>query len=203
MDLKQSMEILGDGFSFSAEDTAAAVELLNLPRDAKILDVGTGMGSMAITLALAGYHVLTGEPEDDDSIYANQDWLDNAKKVGVNHKIKFKALNALALPFQDQNFDAIFSLGSLHHIDENQRSTVIKELHRILKPHGIICFLEPNPKAVEMVRKLDPTHPDETDPTPYAQGTGMAIQTIKGRNFDTFILHPPGSRLGQGMMEDN
>ena len=36
---------------------------------------------MAITLALNGSSVLTGEPEFDESEYAKQDWLNNAKKV--------------------------------------------------------------------------------------------------------------------------
>lgn len=36
-----------------------------LDMDSKILDVGTGFGIMAIILALNGYDVLTGEPEED------------------------------------------------------------------------------------------------------------------------------------------
>ena len=36
--------------------------------------VGTGKGNVAVSLALHGYRVLTGEPEEDDSEYAKQEW---------------------------------------------------------------------------------------------------------------------------------
>ncbi|MFX1237770.1 MAG: hypothetical protein ACFFAS_05585 [Promethearchaeota archaeon] len=44
---------------------------------------------MAITLALNGYNVLTGEPESDHSEYAKQDWLKSAQIIDVDKKNRF------------------------------------------------------------------------------------------------------------------
>ena len=50
MNITEAKEILGDEFRFTVEDTNRIVQHLKLPKDAKILDVGTGIGSLAITL---------------------------------------------------------------------------------------------------------------------------------------------------------
>ncbi len=41
----------------------ATINNLNLDKNSKIFDIGTGLGAMVILLALNGFDVLTGEPE--------------------------------------------------------------------------------------------------------------------------------------------
>ena len=81
---------------------------MDFDKDAKLLDVGTGEGNMAITLALNGYQVITGEPEDDHSVYSKKDWEGKAKKLHVDQLITFKSFNAESLPFENGMFDAVF-----------------------------------------------------------------------------------------------
>ncbi|WDP92716.1 MAG: class I SAM-dependent methyltransferase [Desulfobacter sp.] len=189
MSITKAIEILGDAYRFSAVDTDKVIKELHLPKPAEILEVGTGMGSLSITLALNGYKVITGEPGDDDTIYANQNWRQNAEKVQVDHLIEFHPFNANDIPYDDHTFDAIFCQGTLHHIEESQRIKVIQEFIRTAKSNGVLCFFEPNQKSIEMIRKSDASHPDAADPNRYTTDCNLVSQKIEGLNFDAFIFH--------------
>lgn len=188
MDINETREVLGKKFAMPLEDIQRVIRESNLPRNAKILDVGTGIGRMAISLALNGYRVSTGEPADDESIYANQDWLGNSKKMKVDHRIEFKPFDARSIPHEDGCFDALFCFGTFHHIDEVDRAKVFREFIRVTKSDAIICFFEPNRKRLEMIWKKDPSHPEAADPNKYVGNSESTSRKIKGDYFDAFVF---------------
>jgi len=148
---------LGEQFSHWADFLKKVVEELALPVSAKILDVGTGRGVMAIILAHLGYTVLTGEPADDHFA----DWQSAVKKVNLTKKITFQPFEAETLPFESDNFDAIFLFASLHHISD--RTAAIREFFRCLKPTGKLVIFEQTPAGVNFIRQRRPKHPDSID----------------------------------------
>jgi len=189
MEINKAKEILGEHFAFIADDVVPVIADLNLPPNARVLDVGTGMGYLATILALKGYEVLTGQPESDDSTYAQSNWLENVRKVGVEHQITFRHFGAEAMPFEDKSFDAVFFLGVLHHVEEDYRLQVLQESYRIAKPNGIVAFFEPNQRGIERVRSHDPTHPEAADPSKYTQGLDWLLKKRAGDFFDTFVFN--------------
>ena len=186
MDVKQIAELFDAEFGFMLQFFDEVVKKLNLKKDANILDIGTGEGRMAIALALNGYKVLTGEPESDDTEYAKRDWLENAKKVEVDHLITFKYYNAEEMPFEDKIFDAIFIQGALHHIGD--KASAFKESYRVMKKDGLLCILEPTPMGIKRIKKRMPNHPDAVDPIKMAKIYPLTVEIFEGTVFNAFIF---------------
>lgn len=83
-------------------------------RSGRVLDIGTGSGRLAIELARA-----KGTRFDIVALDISENMLrkarENARRYGVEDKIKFLAATAAALPFADNSFDLVISYASLHH----------------------------------------------------------------------------------------
>lgn len=187
MDVNKAKEILGEQFSFTFDVINPVIQDLKLDKNASILDIGTGRGGMAITLALNNYKVITGEPADDKSEYAKKEWLESAKKIDVDHLITYKSFNAEEIPFEDKSFDVVFILGSLHHVDN--KKLALKECSRVTKSNGIICIFEPNRKAINFIReKRFPKHPDAIDPRIFIRDLHLSVELKKLSFYDTYIL---------------
>jgi ubiquinone/menaquinone biosynthesis C-methylase UbiE len=58
----------------------------------------------------------------------------NAHLYGLGDRVEYVAGNALALPFDEASFDAVFTNGSLHEWERPE--VVFGEIDRVLKPGG-------------------------------------------------------------------
>jgi len=70
--------------------------------------------------------------------------IERAKKKlvpGLNEKIEFKVEDAMALDEDDETFDAVFSFGVLHHMEDWRKA--LSEIARVLKKGGEFFFEEP------------------------------------------------------------
>ena len=187
MNISEVKELLGFEFGFIFDNINPILQELEIDKNAKILDVGTGEGRMAITLALSDYKVLTGELESDESEYAKRNWFESAKKAEVDHLITYTPFNAEKMPFEDNSFDAIFISGALHHIGDRQAT--FNESVRVVKKNGIICIFEPNNQAIVTIRsKKFPDHPDAVDPKDYNIVLKLPVEIKKTSFYDAYIF---------------
>lgn len=105
------------------------------PKGATILEIGCGSGADASFLANGGRDVLA---TDISSVVIDQD------KGYFEHEtsLSFEQLDAsrYPLPFEDEQFDGIYSNLALHYYDDETTQRVFSELHRILREGGTLAF---------------------------------------------------------------
>ncbi len=71
-----------------------------------------------------------------------------AIKLGtIPANIEFRGADALALPFENEAFDAVFALEVLHHTEKKDWQfrnipKALEEIRRVLRPGGIFCYTE-------------------------------------------------------------
>jgi ubiquinone/menaquinone biosynthesis C-methylase UbiE len=93
-----------------------------------ILDVGCGNGYLLSKYAQAGANV-TGIDITSKAIELTQQ-----RFINLGLKANILKADAQSLPFDDQSFDCVTSVGVLHHVPDTQKA--INEIHRVLKPGG-------------------------------------------------------------------
>lgn len=108
----------------------------------RVLDVGCGTGENAIFLAQNG-HSVTG-------VDLVQDAIRTAKVKAASRKVKveFQIGNALALGFEDGQFDNVTDSGLFHTFQDPDRSVFAREIARVLREGGkylMLCFSEKEP----------------------------------------------------------
>lgn len=100
----------------------------------KILDVGVGLGRHSIFFAQKGFNV----SGIDISEYAVNRLKEISDKNNLN--IDVRQANMLKLPFDDNNFDAVFSYNVIYHTDTKGFDIVLSEIKRVLRSGGEFYF---------------------------------------------------------------
>jgi SAM-dependent methyltransferase len=95
---------------------------------ARLLEVGSGIGVDSIQLARCGFDVTAIDLTENAIAVARK----FAERRGV--KIDFRLGNAERLDFPDESFDAIYSFGVLHHTPDIEQA--VSEVRRVLRPGG-------------------------------------------------------------------
>jgi SAM-dependent methyltransferase len=107
-----------------------------LPHSGKILELGSGQGQDALCFAKQGYDVTATDLVDTglkecELKARSQDISLNFQLVDIGQ----------ALPFEDESFDIVYSHLGLHYLNKQGTEKLFQEIHRILKPGGILASL--------------------------------------------------------------
>jgi len=113
-------------------ETKTAFELFQFRKGEKVLDIGCGTGNFSIKLAKKGAEVV--------GIDVSEAMLAKARKKAEkkNLNIKFYKNDVTSLDFEDNSFDAVFSMAAVEFIDDIKKA--FKEMKRVVKPGGKILL---------------------------------------------------------------
>lgn len=153
--------------------------LSQLPRESRILDVGTGAGRWLFELEAEGFTCLSGIDLSERLL-----GVARAKAAERNADIGFERQDAADLHFADRSFDVVLALQqvlSLIECPEARRQT-LQNFHRVLAPGGLLLASALSWEARWINRWV-----------------GMAIMPLKLLKGDRRVLDPqylPWLKLG-------
>ncbi len=108
-------------------------ELLKLPADARILELGCGPACLWKKNAdriPAGWTITLSDLSDGmlDSAWRNL--------VVTGRSFKFERIDAQSIPYEDQPFDAVIANHMLYHVPDRRQA--LREMRRVLKDDGVL-----------------------------------------------------------------
>lgn len=102
---------------------------IQLPQDARVLEVAPGPGYLSIELARLGAFHITGLDLSPDMVRIARQ---NAARAGV--AVEFQQGNSSSLPFPPDSFDFLVCRAAFKNFAEPVRA--LREMHRVLRPGG-------------------------------------------------------------------
>ncbi|HDZ16957.1 MAG TPA: class I SAM-dependent methyltransferase [archaeon] len=134
-DIQESLRRIEELHSRGRKATVELAHKAGLGKNMRVLDVGSGIGGPARTLAFEfGTHV-TG-------LDLCQEYCQAAKSINqrldLSDKIEIHQGNALEMPFDDNSFDFVMIQHVLMNIENKER--LFSQVHRVLRPKGLMAI---------------------------------------------------------------
>ena len=105
--------------------------------DSQVLDVACGTADSTIALAKAGVPRVTGVDISEGMLKVGEKKIE---ELNLNSVISLKVEDCENLSFEDNTFDAAFIAFGIRNFEDKKKG--LKELHRVLKPNGLLLMLE-------------------------------------------------------------
>ncbi len=107
------------------------IKKLNIKQNQKILDIGSGWGTLGIEIAKRTKAYVTGITLSDNQLeYSNK----KAKELNLENQINFKLMDYRQL---NEKFDRIVSVGMFEHVGRKFYRTYFKVLSKLLNNDGV------------------------------------------------------------------
>ncbi|NLI22705.1 MAG: methyltransferase domain-containing protein [Clostridiales bacterium] len=159
----------------------------------RVLEIGPGPGYVGLEwLKRAPDAKLTALEISDEMIRVAKR---NAQQYGLTDRVQYMQGNAMAMPFEENAFDGVFSNGSLHEWEKPL--AVFQEIHRVLKAGGLFCVTDMRRDVNPLLAKLiyHTTKPKEIRPgfitsLNAAYTVGELTEILRNSDFEDFSVTP-------------
>ncbi|MFN4761494.1 bifunctional demethylmenaquinone methyltransferase/2-methoxy-6-polyprenyl-1,4-benzoquinol methylase UbiE [Gillisia sp. Q332] len=113
------------------------IALVEATKPEKVLDIATGTGDLAISLAKTGASEIIGLDISEGMLAVGRKKIAEEK---LSEKIKMVQADSEALPYENNTFDAITVAFGVRNFENLEKG--LAEIFRVLKPNGIFVVLE-------------------------------------------------------------
>ena len=107
------------------------IKKMNLKPNQKILDIGSGWGSLAIEIAKKSQCEVTGITLSENQYNYS---INKAKELNVENQVQFKLIDYRQL---NEKFDRIVSVGMFEHVGRKFYQTFFNQVNKLLNDTGI------------------------------------------------------------------
>jgi len=107
------------------------IKKLNLKPNQKILDIGSGWGTLAIEIAKQSKCEVLGITLSENQL---QHSIDKVKKLNLENQVRFKLLDYREL---DEKFDRIVSVGMFEHVGRKFYNKYFNKVSELLNDDGV------------------------------------------------------------------
>ena len=115
------------------------VAFAKLPPDARVLDIGAGIGLLPILLAEDGAKSVVGI-DISPAMLEQAEYLRLSQPGTGTANVSYRLAPGHALPFHDETFDVVTCRLVLNHVRRADR--ILKEIARVLRPGGYLVLAE-------------------------------------------------------------
>jgi len=107
------------------------IKKLKIEPDQKVLDIGSGWGTLALSIANKTKASVTGITLSENQLEYS---LKKAKEMNLSNQVDFKLIDYRQL---NEKFDRIVSVGMFEHVGRKFYSTYFNQVSKLLKEKGI------------------------------------------------------------------
>jgi len=125
--------------TYGRSHVRALVDVAALQPEEQVLDVGCGTGALALA---AAKELLAADSVNGLDASERMIAVARLKAAGARYPARFIVGTAEALPFEDEQFDVVFSTLMLHHLPKPARLNCLREARRVLKPTGRVIVAD-------------------------------------------------------------
>lgn len=114
----------------------------------KVLEIGIGYGTLGQAIAMKGadYHAMDIAEGPVRLMHLR------LSKINGEKPPKAQIASALDIPYKDESFDCVYTIGCLHHTGNLKKS--VTEVYRILKPKGKAIVMLYNRHSLRFIAAL-------------------------------------------------
>jgi len=172
----------------------ATAGALALPENARVLDLATGTGDLAVMVARrVGDCRVTGLDPSEGMLEVGRL---KVARLGLAHRIELVQGDAQRLPFEDESFNGVCIAFGIRNVPD--RSKALREMARVTRPGGRIAILELSEPERGILAPIARFHVHTVVPTLGAWLSGAHEYRYLQRSIAAF----PAARVFASQMEE-